>query len=309
MEVLKHQREALDEIVRRARAYFRGDWRGLPVLPRWASIMIGPTGTGKTAVAMMAAAKLSEDATDATDTTVSLCRVAAPNWMPSGAYNRGTKETIILVAEHVVRHDRTMLFVDEIDKLIDHTGDNSWKTYIRGELFDLCDGRWPAGITLPETDDEPEITIEALTEKLRNNVFIVAAGTFQSWFDTANTRRDMGFGAEINPAKDEISADIIAEKMPRELANRFNGSLIRLPELREEDYRRIAHEAETKLPERMQDAFRVEVAKRISGAIAAKKGVRFLEEAMMEVLKNLPPKPFEIVKNNPDITNHDLCTL
>lgn len=303
MEALDHQREALNEIVARARAYFRGDWRGLPITPRWASLMIGPTGTGKTAVAAMAGEAVG----------ASLLRVSAPNWMPCGSINRGTRETIGVIAEHVAKHDRTIFFCDETEKLIDRGGDNSWKTYIRGELFDLIDSRWPSGLTLLETDDDqPDITIEALTTKLRDTVFVLAAGTFQSWFDDSGSRRSMGFGAEINSETDELSADIIAEKMPRELANRFNSSLIRIPELQPIDYHRISKEAETKLPLRMLAAFRVEVSKRIKGAIAAKKGVRFLEEAMMEVLKNLPPSPeiiAEIVKINPVIPKIDLCTL
>ncbi len=140
-------------------------------------------------------------------------------------------------------------------------------------------------------DDMPDTAVDALTTKLKTTVFVLGIGTFQSWFDDSGSRRAMGFGAETNPANDELSADIIAEKLPRELANRFNSTLIRLPELRPEDYARIANEAADKLPLRMQAAFRVEISKRITGAIAAKKGVRFLEEAMMATLINLPPAP------------------
>lgn len=305
MEVLEHQREPLAEIVSRISAFGRQDWRDLPVQPRWASLLTGPTGTGKTAVAAMAAEAVG----------ASMLRVSAPNWMPSGANNRSTRETISVIADHVARHDRTILFVDELDKLVDRTGDSSWKAYIRGELFDLIDGRWSAGLTLPETeDDQPDITIEQLTAKLRDSVFVLAAGTFQSWFDDSGSRRAMGFGAEIDPKTHELSADIIAEKMPRELANRFNSQLIRLPELRPEDYHRIAREAENKLPERMQAAFRGEVAKRITGAIAAKKGVRFLEEAMMATLVSLPPDPAPIIAESIDLEffrtlEFESCTL
>jgi SpoVK/Ycf46/Vps4 family AAA+-type ATPase len=303
MEPLAHQKQALDEITARAHAYFRGDWLGLPVQPRWASLLTGPSGSGKTAVAAMAA--------DAV--TASLLRVSAPNWMPCGSINRGTRETIGVIAEHVARHNRTIFFCDETDKLIDRGGDNSWKTYIRGEFFDLIDGRWPSGLTLPETDDDqPDITIEELNQKLRDTVFVLAAGTFQSWFDDSVSRRTMGFGAEIAPGTDELSAEIIAEKLPRELANRFNSSLIRIPELNPADYFRIASEAENKLPAHMRQAFRAEVSKRIDGAIAAKKGVRFLEEAMMEVLKTLPASSEIIGKiTEVGIKNHDLepCTL
>ena len=299
MEILEHQRNAHDEIVTRARAYFRGDWRGLPVQPRWASLMVSSSGTGKTTVAAMAAKAVG----------ASMLRVSAPNWMPTGAVNRGTRETISVIAEHVARHKRTLLVIDEADKLIDVAGDSSWKLYIRGECYDLVDGRWPTGLNLPETDDDkPDPTIETLTEKLRDTVFILAVGTFQSWFDDPASRRTMGFGAS-DPAADELTADIIAEKMPRELANRFNSTLIRIPELSPADYHRIAQEAENKLPLRMQAAFRAEVATRIQGAISAKKGVRFLEEAMMEVLKKLPPEPAIYPFATITIDDLEQCTL
>jgi len=294
MDALEHQRAALDEIIRRARAYYAGDWHDLPIQPRWASLICGPTGSGKTAVAAMAAAKLSEttEATKAT-TTVSLCMVSAPSWMPLGAHNRGTKETVGVIAEHVAHNDRTILFIDEAEKIMNRqdTSWTSWSSFILGELFQLADGRWPTGLTLPETEEDmPAITIEALSKKLRDTVFILAAGTFQSWYDDSNSRRSIGFGAEINPVSDELTAEIIAERMPRELANRFNSAIIRIPELQPADYHRIALEAETKLPAQMREAYRAAVQRHLPGAIAAKKGVRYLEEAMMEVLKNLPPK-------------------
>lgn len=266
--------------------------------------MVGPTGTGKTAVASMAAESVA----------ASMLRVSAPNWMPAGANNRGTRETISVIAEHVTRNNRTILFADEIDKLIDRGGDTSWKSYIFGELFDLLDGRWPCGLTLPETDDDsPDPTIESLTEKFQNTVFVLAAGTFQSWFDGAGTRRSMGFGAQTNSETDELSADIVAENLPRELANRFNSQLIRLPELRADDYHRIARETADKLPLRMRASFLIEVKRLIPGAIAAKKGVRFLEEAILETLMKLPPEPAPLIAENivHEIKIHDLepCTL
>lgn len=281
MEPLIHQRNAVEEITKRAQAYYAGEWLELPVIPRWASLITGPTGTGKTAVAAMVAESVG----------ASLCRLSAPNYMPCGSNNRGARETISVIAEHVILNNRTILLIDEIDKLLEKEGDGSWKTFIRGELFDLVDKKWPAGLTIPDLDDNKPYTIEALTEKLNHTVFILACGTFQSWFDSAGTRRTLGFGAEINPNTDELTAEIVAERMPRELSNRFNGELIRLPELTPEDYQRVADEVENQLPLRMRDAYRLEATRLLPDAIASKKGVRFLEEAMMAMLMSLPPKP------------------
>ncbi len=262
--------------------------------------MTGPTGVGKTSCAAIVSRACG----------ATILRISSLSWLPLGAHNRGTKETMTLIAEHVSKHEKTLLVVDELDKLIDKEGDTSWKSYLRNELFDLADGRWPAGLNLPEDDDSVEISIEKLTEKLQRTVFILGIGTFQSWFDDEKSRRAIGFSDENISKNEEISAENIAERMPRELANRFNSNLIRLPELKPSDYLRIAKEAEDKLPNHMQEAFREEVSQRIGNAIACKKGVRFLEEALMATLINLPLEPsppapdfFQIA---PDI---DLCTL
>jgi len=282
---LSHQKEALDEIIARAKAYYAGNWHDLPILPRWHSLVCGQTGVGKTALGVLAAAASG----------ASLLRLSSPGYMPCGAHQRGTRESISVIAEHVARHDRTMLVLDEIDKLLDAGasgnggsstgGGDSWRSYIRGEIYDLADGRWPSGLRLPDDDHCHEIPLDMLTSKLRESVFIIGIGTFQDWYDHSSANRSMGFNAELNPYRLQITADVVASRIPRELANRFNSDLIKMPDLQPSDYLKIAHEAERKLPVDLQQAFRTEVNRRIKGAIDAKKGVRFLEECIMQVLK------------------------
>jgi SpoVK/Ycf46/Vps4 family AAA+-type ATPase len=289
---LDHQKEALDEIIARAKAYYAGTWRKLPIRPRWHSLICGPTGVGKTALAVLA--------TEATG--ASLLRLSAPGYMPCGAHQRGTRESITVIAEHVARHDRTMLVIDEIDKLVDTGvasgnggsstgGGDSWRSYIRGEIYDLADGRWPSGLRPPEDEHCEEISLDVLTRKLRESVFVIGIGTFQDWYDCSSSQRSMGFSAETNPRRTQITADVVASRIPRELANRFNSDLIKLPDLQPGDYRKIALEAERKLPVDLQQAFRAEVNRRIQGAIDARRGVRFLEECIMQVLKNASMTP------------------
>jgi hypothetical protein len=43
MEPLALQRAAVAEFVRPARAHYAGDWLELPVVPRWPTLMDGPT--------------------------------------------------------------------------------------------------------------------------------------------------------------------------------------------------------------------------------------------------------------------------
>jgi SpoVK/Ycf46/Vps4 family AAA+-type ATPase len=189
---LAYQKEALEEITARANAYFAGQWKNLPIHPRWHTLICGPTGVGKTALAVLAAERVG----------ASLLRISAPGWMPAGAHQRGTMESITVVAEHVARHERTMLVLDEMDKLVDggssSAGNDSWRSYIRGEIYDLADGRWPAGMRQPDDEECNEVSLDILTTKLKESVFILGVGTFQDWYDHSSSRRSMGFGAELD---------------------------------------------------------------------------------------------------------------
>jgi hypothetical protein len=292
VKVFAHQVPALDEIVARGRAYFRGEWRHPSlrrIKPRFASLVVGGTGVGKTALATIAGEALN----------ATLVRISTPAWIPVGAHNRGATETLVMIAGHVTRNSRTLLVLDEIDKICAHgrgSGQDAWLAYIRGEIMDLTDCRWPEGlrITADDADEEPPDAkglAERLTTKLRNTVFILGIGTFQDFFDTIGTRRTMGFVTDDDEGLSELSAVTVAERLPRELANRFNSNLIRLPELRPADYQAIALEAADSLPGYIRAPFLAAAIRQIPGAIAAKKGVRFLEEAMLDTLKNLPSEP------------------
>lgn len=293
MQVFDHQIAALAEITARARAFYGGTWRKLPIRARFHSLLVGPTGSGKTALATLAAQAIG----------ATLIRVAVPGWIPAGATGRSVAETIGTIAEAVGRNKKTLLVLDELEKACAPASnsfsysDSPWQQHCRLEIYELLDGQWPQGFNIPETDDDDDSAPtdeshcrELLTQKLQQTVFILGLGTFQSFFDSAPSRRIIGFCGDTDTAADEISLDVIAEKLPRELTNRF-GDLIRLPELRDEHYRLIARQAEESLPEVMREAFRQEVNRRIQSAILAKKGVRFIEEALLEVLKTLPPEP------------------
>jgi ATP-dependent protease Clp ATPase subunit len=283
MEPLDFQKSALAEITARARAFYRGNWRNLEIRPRWPMILISPTGQGKTTTAAMAASAVG----------ASLCRASAPSYMPCGATNRGARETILVIGEHIAKHPRTLLVIDEICKLSHNpSNDSAWLGYVRSELLEILDGRFPAGMKEIEDEKGNEVSIDTLTTKLRETVFCLGIATFQNWHDSSRERRSMGFGAEhMAPKHNQITSDIITETIPRELINRF-GKIIQIPELQPHDYHQIARQAEARLPESMREPFRREAENRIDVAIKGKQGARFIEEVLTAVLINMPePKP------------------
>lgn len=233
-------------------------------------------------------------AADAIGVGASLLRVSVPEYIPTGANNRGARETITVIAEHIAKHPRTLLVADEICKLSHNVGnDSAWLGYIRASLLEILDGRFPIGMREIEDENGNEVSLETLTRKLRETTFILAIGTFQNWHDSSQERKSMGFAAEMldNPRHAPITADIIAQTIPREIINRF-GRIIQIPELKPLDYQQIARQAEAKLPEQMRLTFRAEAEKRIEAAIQGKQGARFIEEALTATLLNLPePEP------------------
>jgi hypothetical protein len=283
MKVFPHQAPALAELKARAETFFAGKWREIPSLrTRFASLVAGSTGSGKSFITSYLAEGVG----------ASILRTATPGWIPCGAHNRGVKETLTLIAYHIAEHDKTILVFDEIDKIYKSPaapngggasgGDTAWLSYIRGELYEIMDGRFPTGMNINIEDGDDVLSVEKLSEKLRDSVFIVGVGTFQDYFDqTPNTT--MGFGGGTEPIP-EIDAEEVATRLPRELSNRFHGSLIVLPDLEPDNYREIVSQTTKSLPNWLQPAFLAAANSRINDAIRSKKGVRFVEEALLDAL-------------------------
>ncbi len=297
MNLFAHQVSAFEELLARAQTYFEGQWRELQIRPRFHSLIAGPTGVGKTAIINLLATK----------TEAFPLRLSASGWMPAGAHQRAVQETIPIIADHLERYPRVILFVDEADKLYH---ENSWNSYIRGELYELLDGRWPVGTrALDESSDvefPSEAKLELLNRRLNESTFIVGAGTFQDYFDaTSENRSQIGFGsASAKATKAQISAEEIARRLPREFANRWNSTLVLIPELEPKHYYAVVDQAAKILPSWLRGAFRAAALRQIEVAISGKKGCRFIEEAVLEALQTVT-KTIAPLAPEP---NNDPCT-
>lgn len=294
MKIFSHQVDAYSELVKRAETYFAGHWRNLPINTRWHSLIIGPTGSGKSALA----SKLAEE-------SGALLRINVTGWIPSGAHNRAVAETISSIIEHIHAHPRSILFFDEIDKLME---DTAWNSYIRGELFELLDGRFPvgskgtAGSSL-DVDDDGTLTVLQriqLDEKLSSSTFIIAAGTFQEFYETQGVGKIGFHPGPYRPAESMgPTAEVIVKRLPRELLNRFNSSILLIPQLESSHYELIAQQAERSLPEWIRPAFRKAASIRMKQAIAAHSGCRYVEEALSDALKTTKAPSPELPEPEP----------
>lgn len=276
-----HQSSAIKELTKRAEIFYGNNWQNLCVRPRFSSLVIGPTGSGKTSIVASVAASVNAE----------YLRISAPEWMPLGAHNRGGKETLPFIAKKIEDSHRLIICIDEIDKLC---YDSSWSSYQKGEIYDLLDYRVPPTLQLAETEEESAEN-EATKEQLRNDrvlninakmgttVLIIGVGTFQDFFEK---RHSLGFG---NDSFKNITAYDIAKRLPRELANRFNGTLILLPPLTADDYRNMASSTALRLPHWIRAAFLKSASQLIENARTTEKGCRYIEEAVLMALEKAHP--------------------
>jgi SpoVK/Ycf46/Vps4 family AAA+-type ATPase len=276
MVIYPHQRGVFAELQKRAEIYFSGKWIRLPIKPRFHTLIVGSTGTGKTALATNLAEHVG----------ASLHRISASNWIPLGANNRGAKETLTSLCDAILLEKRSIIFIDEIDKISFPT---SWLTHVRTEIFDLLDASLPIGLELDSAADEESRVIlkktrlERAQDRLRNHVFMLAAGAFQDFFDQPKAR-SIGFldTQQLLPKAPDSSE--IARRLPRELTNRFHGNLLVLPPLQEKDYEELASSIQDSLPPSLQRPFARAFKRLIPEAVRSRKGCRFLEEALLDAL-------------------------
>lgn len=270
MNVFRHQAAAYHELLTRARVFFTGRHRHLKIRSRWHSLLVGPTGAGKSAVTAELARAIG----------ATFARVSMPSWVPAGAHNRAVRETIQEIICHVATNSKTVLYLDEAEK-IGH--DTAWNSCILGEVYDILDGRFPLGARNPDNDEMSEHDVEQLSAKLRDTVFVVACGTFQDFFET-QSQGQIGFGVSA-PGAAGPTVDVMARRIPRELLNRMNFEILFLPQLESAHYQAVAEEAEKSVPAWLRAEFRQAVNSRMQQAVASKSGCRFVEAALVDALK------------------------
>ena len=265
-----HQKTAFEELDQLAHTFFQKDWSFLPVKPRFHTLICGPTGTGKTKLAQLVAQKHK----------TTFIALSPNNWKPIGARD-GETSTYQILSNLFSKQIPIIIFIDELDKLC--LEPSSWATSVRNEIFDLLDEI----ITHTVQTSENRETIE---KTLKTQVLILAAGTFQDFFDHS-TNSNIGFG---HTPKTSFSHNNLLSRIPRELANRFNSKIVLLPEMEEDDYHHAIISTQSLLPDWMHPLFSDHCAQTLPRAIEEKKGCRFIEETLLFCLHQHPLAPLKI---------------
>ena len=269
--IFAHQQLAFRQLLTTARAFAKENWYSLPVLPRWHSLLVGATGTGKSHLVRALGIFLGWP----------VLTLWATRWIVAGGKG---KETWHEIATWLAKQDgKCLILLDEADKLLNEANDTSlWGTHMRAEIFQFLDRELPVEIEI--CDPECESSSPALWAKaqmnLRCNALILGAGAFQNLWDYRP--KSLGFGGQPS-AENTPSVQELKNVLPPELINRFS-KILTLPPLAEGDYVTMILRTAEALPRELQDKFIRISENHLAEAILDGRGARFCEECITATL-------------------------
>lgn len=160
-------------------------WEG-SIEPQTSILIAGPTGTGKSFSVRLAASHVGAHYFQAT----------FGSWIPLGAAD-GLPPTLCHIGMMLLRHQRVVLHLDELDKF-EHE-DGSWARACQNDLFQILDKRinWEVIVASRRFTKQPhastnEEAVELLRGKSQQALMIVGSGTWQDLFQ--ERRSPLGFG-------------------------------------------------------------------------------------------------------------------
>jgi len=206
------QTEALARLIALGELHYRGDSMGLSLSFRCQPLIVGPTGTGKTALARRVAAHFGAE----------LIRVSPGEWVPRGV--RDTIPTLSLILQACASAEKVVVVIDEIDKCSGETS-TSWSRGVLAEVYSVLDRDLPAADFL-QANPAVGLSVAQLRQRAAA-IWIVGIGTWQSLWQRRNT---VGFSAHRSGEQPSILDAIRkTQAIPDELLLRFAWPPIEVP--------------------------------------------------------------------------------
>lgn len=248
----------------------------LPMKPRTSSLIVGPSGMGKSHLAR----ELARDA------GLPFWEADVASWIVLGA--KSGNQTLQSLVKWIVNRKSGLIFLDELDKL---NAQGEWTNAIRLEIHDLIDGRLPdgaidvSGTTQLEefTDDQEKFVRKTMIkvdveEKLKNSFMIVGAGAWQQAWQSHG--QEIGFhqGQVVRPLAGRIERKQIKESITPEILQRFRSEILFLNPMTEADYLHAMTSLSARLPDNQRFRFAELAIKSIPSAVEEGLGMRIFEE-------------------------------
>jgi len=277
------QQRVVEELLPVAQIATDGSREGMAIMPRCHSLIVAPSGVGKSFVAREISKILNLP-----------CLVLnVGSWVLLS--NRSEAWTWTHIVDWVANlKSGGILVLDEIDKC---AGGSEWSNYLRLEIHDLLDSVIQISVPLPnqlhdllfenpwsESPDQTAPQVRGCLERvLRERVMVIGCGAWQSaWRGNA---RQMGFsnGGTETPPEPPSRAQILASIEP-ELRQRFRNSIILMHPMSKADYLCVAKSIEKIIPHNVLPAWTNLVEDAIQQAVESTLGMRVFEELLLQAM-------------------------
>ena len=271
--VLRHQRAIYDELLATARVRFSFGGAG-PVRLRTSTLIVAPSGTGKTHLG----------AAVASGCAVPYLYASVGGWMVMGSSSRGGSQTLPQICAFLRScrdSEGAVIMLDEIDKLGDMTS-SPWYASVKLEVFQLLDGKLPG--SLEGGDSElSSFEIAQAIKVLNTKTLILGAGAFQDLWDKQH-RAMIGFetqdsGEAVVPSQKELAA-----RLGRELCQRFRSKILFMAPLKHADYHHMLEQLSPGIAPALRRTFIRLGEERIPEACRLMQGTRFVEELLLDTI-------------------------
>lgn len=284
--ILSPQQEAaIQQLLPIARIATSGAVADLPVRPRSHTLLIGPSGSGKSFLAQELARRLS----------LPSLLINVSSWVILSAKNEPWTASTICDWLDSLDSGGGILAFDEIDKL---QSESDWKSYIRLEVHDFLDSVIPLVARVPAQpfDDTWGCATKAelqtrtmLTARLMNNVFVLGCGAWQAAW-SGNSRK-IGFEGEFSSPEKPSRLQILDSISP-EIRQRFRDEICWLEPMRTDEYESVSNQIAQALNDpAMRKTWNRLAKPAIQRAVAGGLGMRIFEELMLSVLLESPTHP------------------
>lgn len=272
--IYPYQRKVAEELSRAFKVHHISRKHNLPVQPRTHTLIVGPTGSGKTWIAKELARRLNWG----------VFVVNASGWIVQGAKQEATFSALMNWVSRQPKCRPLCIIIDEVDKA--DSEDQGWWRALKAELYSLLDGVIPPGDYTVNTDsDKPEEIAKLANEsELRiKNAMIIGCGAFQSIHDSA-AKSSMGFVQD--PRDVDCSHDKLSTLLQRELVNRF-GQVLQLPTPAADDYQAMFDEILAIAPTAVVEESKLVMPGFVNESVKNKLGARSVEVLLYRIYSKL----------------------